>query len=150
MRKILFAAGLVLELLLLGGAGAVYYFSVKRMGMARHVLFLNGQWEDQYPVDAMILVALAVVAVDAILVLFFYFRKRPFRSRLPWVGALQSGIFSALFLLFGLGYDTGKMRAYYLVLLLLFLYCLVMNIRNLAVILSEGKDPGTARAESGR
>lgn len=143
-RKILFVSGLILELLFLGGATAVYYFSVKRMGMARHVLYLNGLGEDAYPMVLLTVAALAVVAVAAILVLFFYFKNRPYPGSLPALLAVQSGLFSALFVSFGLTYDPGEMRAYYLVLVLLFLYCLVMNTRNLAVILTERSSHKTA------
>lgn len=143
-RKILFISGLILELFLLGGAIAVYYFSVKRMGMARYVLYLNGLWEDKYPMALLTTAAVALVAVHAGLVIWFYFKNRHQRSSLPVLLAIQSGSFSALFLYFGLTFDTGEMRAYYLVLLLLFLYCLVMNIKNLAVMLSKRRSEKTA------
>ena len=143
-QKIAFGLGLLLELCLVIGAVAVYYFSIKRMGMARHVLYLNGQWEKKYPVDLLITAGLLVTVALAIVAVLMYRKNRPFESKLPFMLAVQSALLSTLFVSYGLAFDTKEMRAYYLIMLLLFAFCLVMNLMNLLVLRKKTEgSPGT-------
>lgn len=134
LKKVLYGFSLLLELLLLGGTYIVYYFSVKRMGMARHVIFLNQTWEKKYPVPTLILGAMLLVGGLALVNLIIYLKKRPFGRKLPGVELATSLVIAGGFVGFGLGFNTTEVRAYYMILILLFLAALVQQIRTMTVL----------------
>ena len=103
----------VLELLLFAGAFVVQYFTNKKMGMARHVIFKNQSWEKTYPLEQWKLLSVIVLAVLLILVAVLLLRRRKTLSR--W--AVAEGIVMAVMTLFSLYFtlfnSAATLRPYY-------------------------------------
>lgn len=127
-KKLILFLGLFLELLSIAGAWAIYYFSIKRMGMARHVLYLNSIWEKRYPVDLLIQSSLLIVAALGLLNWLHYRNHRPHDGILPRVLLIQLMVFTAGYLWFALSFTTRAVRVYYLLLMIFFLLTLIGSL----------------------
>lgn len=68
--RILARLSLTISILALIAIGAIYYFDQARMGMARHLVYLNYKWEEAYPLGAIKLIALVAMALMAIYILY--------------------------------------------------------------------------------
>ncbi len=73
--KNIFSVGTGIQILLLIGAIAVQEFSMKRMGMMRHIMFLNQEWEANLPLEAIktTLIAIKEKGSDRNIIAFFCF-----------------------------------------------------------------------------
>lgn len=133
MKKFFFWIFTILQVLLLIAAYGIQFFSMKRMGMMRYVVFINNEWEAQYPI------ALLQYASIAFLVLFFvaiilyiktqkdnYFKSKEF---LPML--VINIILTLAFVIFTLAYSTKSYRSYYFTSLILAVTTLIQDIKIL-------------------
>ncbi len=111
----------VVQLLLLG-AFAFHYFTKKKLGMIRHVVYLNGKWESNYPMGIFRIAAI-------VLLLFFIFlqmiriRKRKERLTTLFICLLTFCCAGFIFWM-----NTDWSRAYYLMSICLVIYGVLLNL----------------------
>jgi len=116
----------ILEVMAIIGAYAANYFTRTRLGMLRHMVYLNGKWEKMLPIATVKWIALFIVfALVIISCLQYSKRKRRFKADAA-VTLLTIAIsgWTVYFLLF---YNTEMNRAYYILSLCLVLATVLQN-----------------------
>lgn len=103
----------VVELLLFVGAFVVRYFTNKKMGMARHVIFKNQSWEKAYPLEQWKLLSIVVLAVLLILVAILLIRRRGALSRYVMAEGFVMAAMTLYSLYFTLSNSAAVLRPYY-------------------------------------
>ncbi len=63
MKKILYISASVLEILLYIGAFVLHYYTSTKMGMARHMIYLNGKWEAAYPIELIQIITMILLVI---------------------------------------------------------------------------------------
>ncbi|CBH22542.1 membrane protein of unknown function [Acetoanaerobium sticklandii] len=104
-----------LQLIILAIVFLVQYFSTRKMGMMRHVVYTNQKWEANYPIATNELGAIAVVAIIALIVGIKLFVKLKSENKdAIWmkIFALQMAV-SIIYIGFSLIYSTEQIRSYY-------------------------------------
>ena len=104
-----------LQLIILAIVFLVQYFSTRKMGMMRHVVYTNQKWEANYPIATYELGAIAGVAIIALIVGIKLFVKLKSENKdAIWmrIFALQMAV-SIIYIGFSLIYSTEQIRSYY-------------------------------------
>ncbi len=76
MKKAGYILAVLLEIAALAGAYIINYFTKKKMGMARWVIYKNQGWEREYPMDVLKMTALAVIVILTILIFLLFLKKK--------------------------------------------------------------------------
>ncbi|TJX12871.1 hypothetical protein E9840_11720 [Tissierella creatinini] len=120
---ILFA---ILEIGALISAYAAHYFTKTRMGMLRHVIYLNGKWEKIIPLDIIKwLVVVIILIITIISVISILKSSNNHIGKLLRIISVGLGIWTMYYLLFR---SAGVNRAYYIICLCLVLGTVFQNI----------------------
>lgn len=118
----------LLEIAALIGAYAGHYFTKTRMGMLRHMIYLNGKWEMMIPLDIVKWFAVILILSITIMTMISLLRKRNNDiGKLLKLISIGLGIFTLYFLLFK---NAGLNRAYYISSLCLVLATIFQNVNN--------------------
>lgn len=110
-----------LELAALTGAYAFHYFTKKKMGMLRHMVYLNGKWEAAYPLPAIKWSILTLLAILLILLIQKIRKKEEIIRLSPSkILALISSVLLCLASMSFIAFSSSKSNyAYYPISLLL-------------------------------
>ena len=114
MRKTISIVLALLGAALAAGTNIVHYFTVHRMGMVRHMTYLNGKWEQAYPLPAMVFVLAVVLLALTVLLCALRIRKRKPRGAFSWVLlalAIAIGVYAIMFVF---SHNAEAWRDYYL------------------------------------
>ena len=116
----------ILEFLSIVGAYVLNYFTRTRMGMLRHVVYLNGKWEKLVPVP-ILKVAVLFVILALLVIACNRFRKIKSNVMLNAVGVLLVllSIWTICFLIFS---STRINRSYYILSMCFVLATMLQNI----------------------
>lgn len=103
----------VLEIAASIGAYAAHYYTKTRMGMLRHVVYLNGKWEQLVNIPKLKWIALIIVITLIIFVCILYKKqkKHSISVKIVAIITLSISLWTAFYILF---YNTGMNRAYYI------------------------------------
>ena len=104
---------LFLEAALVIGAFVLKYFTAKKMGMARHVIYTNQLWAKKYPLEQWKLISIAVLMLLLVIAILLLIRKR--KQLNPWMmaeGILTVGL-TVWSLYFTLANSVTRLRPYY-------------------------------------
>lgn len=113
MKKVLYIMVTVLELACFAGAYTVSYFTRKRMGMARYVIYKNQNWGAEYPLAPITFVVIILAAVLAFTALALYIRKRKGSGKLMPVMVIMTFILNIWYIGFTLSNSADTLRPYY-------------------------------------
>jgi len=82
MKKVFYWLSTVLQVLFLITAYGIYFFSAKKMGMMRYVVYMNHEWEKLYPIASLqyIAIAVLVILVSFTYIVFVKKKKKRFCS----------------------------------------------------------------------
>ncbi len=129
LKNILRAATGIQFLLLIGGI-AVQEFSMKRMGMMRHIMFLNQEWESQLPLEAIKygITVLMILLFAAVTVHFLAVEKKKTHPKIEILW-LSTGVVTLASILFSKLYSAESYRAYYIMGLALAIIALIQNMK---------------------
>lgn len=134
MRKVAYILFTIVELLLLVGAYLVHFFTKKKMGMARFVIYKNKIWEREYPMELWKTFSILLIAILTISVVLYYFKKRGFISKITSVVTCTMLVTSALYTFFTTISSTKFMRAYNFVSPILGVVAVLQIIKSYVVI----------------
>lgn len=129
MKKAIPIIFYTIEALLGVGAYVIYYLTRRKMGMARHVVYLNNKWKQAYPVERIrtgVIVCILILAVIALLLLL---REKDAHFRilnLALTAALAAG-----FLGFALLNSVETMRDYYQICIVLTVQALLQAVASI-------------------
>lgn len=117
----------ILELLVIVGAYAAHYFTKTRMGMLRHVIYLNSKWEKTVPISTIKWIAICIIITLVILV-YLRYSKLKAHSQVNTMVMLLTIAISGLTVYFLTFYNTGRNRAYYILSICFILGTMLQNI----------------------
>ena len=117
--KKLYFLFMILEILLLIMISGWYYFSDRKMGMIRHILFRNAYKFPKYFTDTNIKVIIACLIVFLVIQLVFFIRSR--RFLFSFILNIVFVIFSVYFII---NYNADKIFIYYY----LIIFCGLFNL----------------------
>jgi uncharacterized membrane protein YoaK (UPF0700 family) len=124
-KKIFYWAATILQVLFFIAAYGIQFFSMKRMGMMRYVVFINREWEAQYPITTLkysAIVFLVVLCAAGVL-----YKKT--KKNLPML--IAGILITLIFVFFTLVFSTENYRSYYFTSLILAFIALIQQIKIL-------------------
>jgi hypothetical protein len=131
ISKIFYWVSTLLQALLLITAWGIQYFSMKKMGMMRYILYINREWAAQYPIAALQYSAIAfLVLLSVVLILYAKTKQVNYFTDKKFVSMLAAGvIITFAFVFFSLAYSTDSYRSYYFISMILAITALIQDIK---------------------
>lgn len=105
----------LLEVLLLVGAYIVQYFTRKKMGMARYVVYKNRSFEEAYPLQILKNISVVVLAVLTMLLLAAVIKKWNRMTKHQIVMSVVMTVLTIVSIVFTMKNSTEVLRAYYFI-----------------------------------
>ena len=130
MKKAIYIVTCVLEALLLIGSYVIDFFTGRKMGMARYVIYKNQGWEEAYPMDSLQKAAMAAVVILALVIILFFIKRRKTLPRVVYAMNLVMLALLVLYLGFTIGNSAETLRSYYFVGVLLAITVLIQEIKT--------------------
>lgn len=118
-KKILYLIATFLEIGFLLGAYLVNYFTVKKIGMTRWVNFRVTKWEAEYPIFLIKLLVILLLLAFTALIFWIYLKRRKAVKKFVGVMAVVMCVLSVASVGYILFCSVAKMRAYYLISIML-------------------------------
>ena len=119
----------ILEILSIIGAYAAHHYTKARLGMQRHVVYLNSMWEDMLPIQSIKWI-LVVIIIALGLLIYLRFRKQKVSSVTSTITFIWTIAISAWTAYFLIAYNTERNRAYYILCICLVAITIFQNILN--------------------
>lgn len=141
MNKVFYAIATILQIILLIGVYAVNYFTRRRMGMMRYIIYKNGIFEDTYPIQQLQYLSIIAIIILTILVLIFYLkRKVKISKKLDSTNTVML-VLTFIYVGFNLLYSTEDFRAFYFMSLMFGVSALIQIIKVFfSTLLCESKN----------
>lgn len=139
MKKAGYILAVLLEIAALAGAYIINYFTNKKMGMARWVIYKNQGWERDYPMDTLKMAVLAVVVILTILIFLLFLKKKKDAGKLVTAMNVVMIVLTVVYVSYTLISSTETMRAYYFLSLLFGIAAAVQILKTGAAVLLCGK-----------
>lgn len=140
IKKILYISATLLEVLGLLGAYMVQYFTRRRMGMARYVVYKNQGWEAKYPMELLARGAALAAAVLAVSLAVFFFKGYRKSGKMLWFMNAASILLTAVYVGFTWMKSADGFRAYYFISGILAAVSLIQMIKTFAGMLVCGHE----------
>jgi len=141
MNKVFYAIATILQIILLVGTYVVNYFTQKRMGMMRYVIYKNGIFEKSYPIEKLQYLGIIVFIILMILVLGFYIKRKSKLNKSVLNMNIVMVVLTSIYVGFTLLYSTEDFRAFYFMSLMLGVATLIQTIKTfLSVFLCKSKN----------
>lgn len=118
-----------MEAALLVAAFVLDYFARARLGMSRWLGYHNQKWEATLPLHALEIIAAGVLVVLLVVAVAIYVRSAS-RRKLTCVSIIASGVLLGIFAWFVVTQSVSTVKAYYLMVLCLFLAALLQAIQS--------------------
>ena len=141
MNKVFYAIATILQIILLIGVYTVNYFTRRRMGMMRYIIYKNGIFEDTYPIQQLQYLSIIAIIILTILVLIFYLkRKVKISKKLDSTNTVML-VLTFIYVGFNLLYSTEDFRAFYFMSLMFGVSALIQIIKVFfSTLLCESKN----------
>lgn len=133
-KKICIGITMLLELALFAGAFVVSYFTRKKMGMARHVIFLNQKWQRAYPLETWKVLSILLLALLLLAAVWLLVKRRKTLSPYLLAEGILSLALTGYSLFFTLTNSAATLRPYYMMSPMLACAALVQLLRTLLLL----------------
>ena len=141
MNKVFYVIAAILQIILLAGIYVVNYFTQKKMGMIRYVIYKNGVFEKSYPIEKLQYISIIVFIILMILVLGFYIKRKSKLNKSVLNMNIVMIVLTSAYAGFTLLYSTEDFRAFYFMSLMLGVATLIQIIKTfLSVFLCKSKN----------
>lgn len=134
MKKVLFIVLDILTIAFLVGGYVIQYFTKRKLGMMRWVVFKNSKWHEKMPLDVLKYAAVAVVLLLVLMVFRGFLKKRAYMSKNDMVMIFVMAALAAAYLGFTMFVSSDTVRAYYLIMPMIGAAALLQVIRNMVVV----------------
>jgi hypothetical protein len=131
-----------IELVLFIGAYLFHHFTISKMGMYRHVIYLNRKYESEIPFDALKYLMLGIIGILLLVCLFKFIRlqKKKTYQVIAFIITIVINWFCLIYLITN---TTENYRDYYYVGLLLGLGAILNDIIAGLIFVVGGHDEKT-------
>lgn len=134
MKKALYVIASIFEIALLIGAYVIHYFTRRKMGMARYVVYKNQGWESKYPMEILQYLIIALVLLLTIVVLVKCMHLRANLSIKEVMMVVMTILLDILYIGFTFISGTDTLRAYYFIDLMFAIAAVVQVIKTLVSV----------------
>ena len=134
-NKIFYIVATLLEVSLLIGAYVVNYFTHKKMGMLRHVVYKNSFWEDKYPIVQIEYISIVLLVILMILVFTLYAKRKAKLKNSVLIMNIAMVVLVVFYTGFTLLYSTEELRAFYYMSLMLGVATFIQVIKSFIGVL---------------
>ncbi|WP_027702982.1 hypothetical protein [Metaclostridioides mangenotii] len=134
-NKIFYIVATLLEVSLLIGAYVVNYFTHKKMGMLRHVVYKNNFWEDKYPIVQIEYISIVLLVILMILVFTLYAKRKAKLKNSVLIMNIAMVLLVVFYTGFTLLYSTEELRAFYYMSLMLGVATFIQVIKSFIGVL---------------
>lgn len=124
----------IIEVLVMIGAYGANHFTRTRMGMLRHVVHLNGMWEEKFSILTIKFLALFIIISFGILT-YIHYRKKKNNAISNKIIILLNYIITIWTIYFLLFYNTERNRGYYILGMCFIVITILQNIVSNCYIL---------------
>src|SRR5690625_5040241 len=109
------------------GAYAAHYYTKTRMGMLRHVIYLNGKWEENLPINTMKWITIILIIGFVIFAITRYFSKRvnSISNKLLILSIVVISTWTVYYIIVN---NTEANPAYYIISICLVIGTIIQNI----------------------
>ncbi len=135
MKKAGYVLAVLLEIIVLAGAYMIHYFTNKKMGMARWVIYKNQGWERDYPMDMLEMMIMAVLVILTILIFLLFLKRKSAAGKLVMAMNVGMIVLTTVYVSYTLISSTETMRAYYFLSLLFGIAAAVQILKTGAAVL---------------
>ena len=132
MKKVIYWIVNVLEVALLTGAYLVNYYTPRKMGMFRFVVYKNMMWEERYNLQAIKSMSMIGIIILAIVTIAMYFIKN--RNIRPSM-ILITVLLTILYVGFSMFNTVDTYKAFYFISPMIGLVALLQILKTLVSIL---------------
>ena len=119
IEKILYVIVTLMEIGLLVGTYILNYYTVKKLGINRTVNFMSAQWEKNYPIPQIKMIVILLLAAFSVLIICIYLKQKASLNKMVGIMVIVMCILSTLSIGYALIFSRGRMRAYYIICLML-------------------------------
>ena len=134
-KKILYFIVTLLEILFLAGTYIVNYFTVKKLGMTRWVNFRVMKWEEAYPIFWIKIIIILLLIICTVFVFWLYLKRRKTLKKLVGAMAIVMCVMSVISIGYILFSSVEKMRAYYLICMMLVAVAVLQLVKTIVGIM---------------
>lgn len=113
LNKVFYIVVSILQVLLLAGTYVVNYFTRKKMGMLRFVIYKNNKWENSYPIAQIQSLIIILFIVLMILTLVLYLKRKSQLNKNVLRANIVMVVIVSIYSGFNLLYSTEEFRAFY-------------------------------------
>lgn len=117
----------IIEITAAFGAYAAHYYTKTRMGMLRHVVYLNGKWERLINIPILKWVTLLMLIILIFIVYFLNKKQKP-HSIAVKITAIITIIINLSTVFYLLFFNVGMNRAYYILSICFLIIAVFQNI----------------------
>ncbi len=118
---------IVIEALAIIGAYVTNHYTKTRMGMLRHVVYLNGKWEKSLPIPIIKWIAISII-IALVILAYLRYHKEKASFKVNMMVMLLTIAVSGWTVYFLLAYNTERNRAYYIISVCFILATVLQNI----------------------
>lgn len=130
MKKLLYIIGNILIVSLLAGAYVLQYFAERKLGMNRWIVFKIRKVEEAVPIGVLRYAAVALVLILTAALVVSYNKYRRKLKRIVLAMTAVTVLLAVGYLVFTAAFSQEQIRAYYLMLPLIGLACLVQIVKT--------------------
>lgn len=130
MKKLLYIIGNILIVSLLAGAYVLQYFAERKLGMNRWIVFKIRKVEEAVPIGMLRYAAVALVLILTAALVVSYNKYRRKLKRIVLAMTAVTVLLAVGYLVFTAAFSQEQIRAYYLMLPLIGLACLVQIVKT--------------------
>lgn len=129
MNKVLYSIATVFQIILMIGSFVFNFFTRRKMGMARWVIYMNQGWEKNYPVVQIKNISMALIVLLGIIGLGLFMKNR---EKVKLKGKMMNVLMvitTGFYLWFMLSHNRNDLRAYYFIGIMLFVLALLQAVK---------------------
>ena len=136
MKEAFYWVSTGIQVIFLITAGVIQFFSMRKMGMMRYVVYINHTWEEQYPIPKLQYALIGFLVVLSVITILYAKIKRGSHiiSKKVLSMIIMGVIITLAFVFFILAYSTESYRSYYFISLILVIIALMQDIKILVYL----------------
>ena len=136
---------LILEIILMAAANIIYYFTHKRIGMARHMVYMNQKWLAISNFEVYKMLSFILVFVFTAILIYSFVRIRKNTKFITKINLGVLVVFFVYFIYFATVNSIKGMRAFYLMCYIYLAALLLMLINAFINIASDRTKPKSSK-----
>ena len=136
---------LILEIILVAAANIINYFTHKRIGMARHMVYMNQKWLAISNFEVYKMLSFILVFVFTAILIYSFVRIRKNTKFITKINLGVLVVFFVYFIYFSTVNSIKGMRAFYLMYYIYFAALLLMLINAFINIVNDRTKPKSSK-----